>query len=131
MLDKVDIVATWPKTRSLESYVRELEEAAALGFLINFRVANLPSWSDEILNECYPRCYMVHDGYVRGYNYIKEARYHPENTVSRVKNDAWAGFWPAGKYIVRYPEWHEIEPIPMKGFQGWCWYYGNAFTQSL
>lgn len=125
MQHKLDIVATWPKIRTLESYLEELERAEDLGLFINFRVANLPKWgptpTHPIVRQI-PFCYMVHDGYVRGYNVIKDAVYHQANTVSRVENDSWAGCWPPGNYIVRYPHWNPITPTPMKGFQGWRWY---------
>jgi hypothetical protein len=67
---------------------------------------------------------MVHDGYVRGYNEIVATRYSHGNDISYVKDDAFAGFWPAGYYIVRNPKWYPTLPAKMKGFQGWRWYEG-------
>lgn len=122
---KRDIVVTWPKTRSLQSYLDELERAEELGLRINYRVARLPRWSEETLNldSLAARCYVVHDGAIRGWNDIITAEWYEDNEVSRVENDAWAGFWPAGWYVVRDPHWYPIDPIvSMKGFQGWRWY---------
>lgn len=111
--------ARWPKTRSLQSYLDELEAAVEAEQVINYRVARPPSW-DAIAQR--PRCYIVHDGAVRGYNWILYVEYRGEGEVARVKNDAFAGFWPASTYIVRDPQWYPVEPVPMRGFQGWRWY---------
>lgn len=122
-MQKKHIVATWPKTRPLDSYLEELERAAKLELSINFRVANRPRWDKVTIGAS---MYMVYDGFVRGYNLIEDALYCPANTVSRVENDAWAGFWPEGNYIRRNPIWFPVEPTPMKGFQGWRWYDESA-----
>ena len=113
-----DIVVTWPKSRTLDSYLEELERAVDLGLEINFRVSSFPKQKVD-------RCFVVHDGAVRGWNRILRLEWIADKKVSRVRNDSWAGFWPAGYYIVRDPEWHSIEPVPMKGFQGWR-YYGDS-----
>lgn len=126
----IDIVATWPKTRSLESYLEELEKASALGLDINFRVPSWPRWTFESLRVRPAYCYMVHDGAIRGYNIIKYATFYEDREVARVENDSFAGFWPKGKYIVRNPKWHPVEPIAMKGFQGWRWFnYEDALLR--
>lgn len=118
-----DIVVTWPKrTKSLAAYLDELARARHEGLVINFRVANPPRWPD--LHEDHeasgfdygiprPRCFMVYDGFVRGW---LEVLWVCERRAGEV-----AG-WPAGWYIVRDPEWHLIDPlVPMSGFQGWRW----------
>jgi hypothetical protein len=127
---KYHIVATWPKTRELKSYLTELEHAVKEGLDINFRVANLPKWPSRIPGY-QPRCYMVHDGYIRGFNEIVTTRYSHGNDISYVKDDSWAGFWPAGYYIVRNPKWHHIFPVKMKGFQGWRWHEDPACLGEL
>lgn len=106
-----DIILTWPKGRTLESYVTALGEAFRNDELINFRVSNLPKDAYE-----YDRVYMVHDGHVRGYNWLHSFALRGENEV---KDPITGAFWPEGKYIVRHPGWKAITPIPMKGFQGW------------
>lgn len=127
----VDIVVTWPKTRTLDSYLTELKNAARSRQLINYRVARRPSWDFGALRDRNARCYMVHDGAIRGYNYIQYVTWRGPNEVSRVANDAWAGFWPEGWYIVRSPIWcEEKEPILMKGFQGWRWYTHGVLPTS-
>jgi hypothetical protein len=104
-----DLVVTWPKSKSLSAYLKELERAVAERRMINFRVPSCPSITPE-------RCYMVHDGQIRGYNLVRGIVYRGEGEVARVEG---GGFWPEGWYIVRAPEWHPILPIPMRGFQGY------------
>lgn len=107
-----DLVVTWPKSKSLDAYLKELERAVSERLEINFRVPTKPHLTPA-------RCYIVHSGYVRGYNLIRKIEWRGEREVARVESDAFAGFWPAGYYIVRDPLWHPITPIPMRGFQGY------------
>lgn len=119
-----DIVLTWPKSRPLESYVSELARAERERMVINYRVASFPTWNDQEAwwdhgALCFggygsdsPRCYMVHDGAVRGWCEI---------VYCCAREDGEVDGWPAGKYIVRDPTWHPIEPFPMEGFRGYRW----------
>lgn len=118
---KRDIVATWPKSRPLRSYLDELLLAERDGLEINFRIANPPHWEFGVLRDRPARCYMVHDGLIRGYNEILYATYRGPGEVARVANDSFAGFWPAGHYIVRDPRWYGCPRRAMRGFQGWRW----------
>lgn len=105
-----DILITWPKSRSLQSYLDELKRAVEEGKVILFRVSTLPK------EEC-SRCYIVHDGMIRGFTTIRE---YAEVGDNEVTDPITGNFWPAGNYIVRMPYWHDIETeIPMKGFQGY------------
>lgn len=116
-----DIVVTWPKTLPLEDYVAELRSAERRGDVINFRVAH-PPW-DAIGG----RCFMVHDGAVRGWNRIVEVLHRDEGEVRDVRS---GGHWPAGFYVVREPIWFPVvPPIPMRGFQGWRWYCEPATVE--
>ena len=111
-----DICITWPKTRPLESYLIELDRAIALHRTINYRVSSQPK---KVTPGDY--CFVVHDGYVRGYNVITGVNYYNDDVISRVPSDPlWPGGWPAGWYVVRAPDWHElIDPVARKGFQGY------------
>lgn len=112
-----DVIVTWPQTKALSTYLQELEHAVELGLEINFRVPAPPKL-DSV-----ERCYIVHSGYVRGWNPIRSITKRGEREVARVVSDAFSGWWPAGWYIVRDPAWHPIEPlIPMRGFQGWRYF---------
>jgi hypothetical protein len=110
----MDIVVTWPKSRTLDDYVTELAKAKDDGKVINFRVANRPNVQPG------DRCYMVHDGAIRGWTKVLEVR------RSRIVVNVKTGEHMApGLFIVRDPEWHALdEPIPMKGFQGFRYYRG-------
>ncbi len=116
-----DIVLTWPKTKPLADYLAELARAAAEGLVINYRVIHLPTW-DPPPKDSNVRCYMVHEGHVRGWSEVLYVALRGENEVA----DSTGGFWPPGKYIVRSPIWHPIEPIPMRGFRGWRWFDEGA-----
>lgn len=108
------IVITWPKSRPLQSYLEQLEVASKLGENISFRVSSLPKW-----RAFGTRCYVVYDGYIRGYNYLIDAYYANGNTI---KDPITGKFWPEGNYLVRNPIWHKIDLVPMKGFQGFRYY---------
>ncbi|GAC1533808.1 MAG: hypothetical protein NVS3B1_28240 [Marmoricola sp.] len=101
-----DIVVTWPQVKPLADYLAELDRALREDLLINYRVAFLPSAPLR-------RCYMVYAGQVRGWCMIVESKLRGEGEVDG---------WPAGKYIVRSPWWHPVEPVPMRGFQGWRYF---------
>jgi hypothetical protein len=110
-----DIVVTWPKDRPLSSYLAVLTAALARGDEISYRVNRLPSSSPE-------RCYRVHDGAVRGWTPILRCEARGAEEVRRVDGH---GYWAAGYYVVCRPAWHPIDPIPMRGFQGWRHYKGG------
>lgn len=107
-----DLVVTWPKSKPLETYLAELEKAVTDRLQINFRVPSRPAPVE--------RCYMVYDGEVRGWNRVLSVEHRGEREVTRVESDAFAGFWPAGWYVVRDPAWTAVTtPMAMKGFQGY------------
>lgn len=109
-----NLIITWPKKRSLDSYVKACDKAAEDGLQINFRIARPPTRDVKGA-----KVFVVHDGYMRGFHHLIDVVKRGEGEVSLVRGDAFAGFWPAGWYLVRDPTWHMIVPIPMKGFQGW------------
>lgn len=106
----MDIVLTWPKHRTYESYKEQLKLADSRGDQILFRVSSFPARS-----QAGDRVYMVHDGLVRGWSklllFTDDDR--PRDPVSGELMDP-------GKYIVRSAKWHELPgPLPkMRGFQG-------------
>lgn len=105
-----DLVITWPKKRSLQSYLDELMKAIEAGKVINFRVPTLPKEKCEF-------CFVVYDGKIRGFTRIREYAVIGDNEV---EDPITGEFWPAGNYLVRIPYWHPLDdPIPMKGFQGY------------
>lgn len=114
-----DIVITWPQTRTLESYLDACARAKDAGEVINYRVRNPPevdfgAWADRR-----GRVYVVHGGFVRGYN---DWLYTTYRETGEVLDPVTGGFWPPGVYLVRDPAWHPIEPVPMRGFRGWRYF---------
>jgi hypothetical protein len=105
-----DIVMTWPKTRTLASYVAELRRAVVEGLVINYRVPSVPKVEIQ-------RCYMVHDGQIRGWmNVLNEQCGWRDDVVDPVTGV----LMKPGLYIVRDPHWHPMTYTrPMRGFQGW------------
>lgn len=113
-----DIILTWPKGRALASYLLELRKAEAEALNINYRIARPPRqpfvyYGDDRA----ARCYMVHDGMIRGYNEIIDVVERGGREVRGVaeRADEW---WPPGWYVVRDPKWYSIAPIEMAGFRG-------------
>lgn len=106
-----DLVITWPKTRALDSYLKELEKANERGEVINFKIPTIPK------DTTCERCYIVYDGRIRGYNEIISVE---EQENYAVKDPLTGKYWSAGIYIVRNPLWHPLKAGPeMKGFQGY------------
>lgn len=109
----MNLIITWPKTRTLESYVEECAKAHELGQSINFRLPNKPRVIVDLLGQ---RCYVVYDGLVRGWHKITEITWRGEGVVK----DRDGSNWPPGWYVVRDPlyfPWMDA-PVPMRGFQG-------------
>lgn len=108
----MDIVVTWPKSRSLQSYLDELQKAQKTGKHILFRVGRMPRRV-----RAGDRCYMVHTGYVRGWVRVTDLHFPQEGqppinpiTGERMRE---------GAYIVRSPIWRFLqEQPPVSGFQG-------------
>lgn len=113
-----DLVITWPKTRNFEDYMTACTGAWMRHEDINYRISKPPSFEFGAHAERSGRVYVVYDGFVRGYHELKYVIYRDDHEVLAVDG----GFWPAGWYLVRDPVWYEIEPVPMRGFQGWRYY---------
>lgn len=107
-----DIVATWPQTRELESYLAELKRAEKQNLVINYRVGRLPKTQPE-------RCYMVHSGSICGWCEVVDMCWRGQG---QVQDPVTKAFMFPGYYIVRSPKWHALKtPVEMSGFQGWRW----------
>lgn len=108
-----DLILTWPKSAPLRVYLTELQNARERGDVINYRVAHPP----QGIGEC-QRVYMVYDGKIRGYSPFIEVVQRGWGEV----RDRGGGYWPGGWYIVRSPEWVDLDPseqTTMRGFQGY------------
>lgn len=118
---KRDVVITWPKTKRLDDYLRACTGAWMRHEDINYRISKPPHFEFGAFAERPGRVYIVHDGFVRGYHELKFVIYRDDHEVLSTEGK---GYWPAGWYLVRNPEWNEVDPVPMRGFQGWRYYEG-------
>lgn len=114
-----DLVITWPKSLRLADYLSACATAKVRGEVINYRVAKRPSFDFGAHRDRPCRVYVVHDGAVRGYQELLYVTWREE---AEVVDPHSKGFWPAGWYLARDPEWHAVEPVPMHGFQGWRYF---------
>lgn len=113
LFDMPDIVMTIPKSISWEDYEREIL-AAGQHMVMNYRVPNRPKIEPG------ERCYIVHHGVVRGYMNVVGVAFRPGfycTTTGR--------YWPEGWYVQRSGQFFKIDPIPMKGFQGYRYWKGG------
>lgn len=124
--ERRDLIVTWPKTTPLQDYLDELAHAERDDLVINYRVAHLPRLKLEPGNAA--RCYMVYDGQVRGWCQMLGVAWRGPGEVRRVGD---SGFWPEGSYIIRSPTWHPVEPLRMRGFQGWRYFDGSLAKDCL
>lgn len=106
-----DIVLTWPKKRSLASYLAELSQAHQDGLLINFRVASKPDVQSG------ERCYMVHNGKIRGFNQVVTVEYK-DNVLDPITGETMT----PGFYVVRDPHWHGASGMTITGFRGFRYF---------
>lgn len=103
-------VITLPKSFSWSDYQEELAAVADGSQVMNYRVRGFPH---EMRRG--DRCYLVHDGRVRGWMEIvgRMSRNKPWVCSSTGRQ------WPAGKYILRSGPFHKLDNGPaMQGFQG-------------
>lgn len=105
-----DIVITLPKNISWEEYKKELNVVQDGKTVLNFKVPYLPKQT-----EVGRRCYLCYKGKIRGWMKITGLR--KNNFTCTTTGVVWKG-----NFIQRSGEFHRIEPIPMKGFQGFRYF---------
>lgn len=104
---KVDIVVTVPKSRQQEVAKEEQEVAERLK---NGEKNVFYYWQMSRMPKRQPRrIYFVEDGAIRSYHEV----------ISMEADKIWMS-----------PEIHAITPIPMKGFQGYRWFDGDAIVEN-
>lgn len=102
-----NIIITLPKTISWEDYKKELANAAQ-GDIMNFKVPFLPK--EPVIGG---RCYVLHDGYIKGWMLIMGTKQKGFNCTTTGKR------WD-GNFIERSGEFHYLQQkIKAKGFQSW------------
>lgn len=108
------IIVTTPKSEMANSQ-REAEECLKSGSGYYFRsISKKPK--DIVVGES--KLYYVEDGYVRGYGVIigiSESNGKQCDVTDKIWN---------GKYFIltTASSWKWINPLPMKGFQGWRYF---------
>jgi hypothetical protein len=100
-----DIIITIPKTINWEEYEKELKKVEDYTHVMSFKVSNFPK--TRIGN----KCYLVYDGNIIGWMKIVGLEEYEFTCNTTGKNYD-------GKFIQRSGPFNKIEPIPMKGFQG-------------
>lgn len=105
----MDWVVTVPKTTSWSDYEQELKAVVDGDQIMNYRVHLFPK--EMRVGD---RCFVVHDGSVRGWMTIVGLVSSPKpwrcTTTGHV--------WPEGNYIQRSGVFHPMKGLEMKGFQG-------------
>ena len=110
-LESKDVIATLPKTIKWSDYEKELEAVKNGNNVMNFKVSSFPNTAPG------NKFYIVHDGFIKGW--MKIVGLSEENFTCSTTGKKWSG-----KFVQRSGPFNYIEPIPMKGFQGFR-YYNN------
>lgn len=102
-----DWIITIPKTITWFDYMDEVEHARKNFLTLNYRMSYKPkvNYGD--------RCFIVHDGFIRGWMLIKGAVEQEQftcQTTGRV--------WKKGFYVQRFGKFNNVMKIPMQGFRG-------------
>jgi hypothetical protein len=105
-----DIIITLPAKIKWEDYQEELNAVKDGGAVLNFKVPYFPK---ETAVGC--KCYLIHQGHIRGWMEI--VGMEEQDFVCEITGKQWTG-----KFIQRSGLFHEITPIPMKGFQGFKYF---------
>lgn len=108
--ESVDIVITIPSTISWDSYKKELDSVKDFSQEMNFKVSSFPKRT-KVGN----KCYLCYKGEVIGWMEItgmEEKEFTCTTTGKKYK----------GKFILRSGPFHKINPIKMKGFQGFRYF---------
>lgn len=104
-----DIIVTLPKNIEWSDYTKELDAVRNGNEIMNFKVNAFPK--TKIGN----KCYVLHNGAIRGW--MKIVGLSEKDFECTTTGKKWRG-----KFIERSGEFHYIEPIPMKGFQGFRYF---------
>ena len=117
IIDKINehkaLLITLPSSIKWEDYQKELNNVKDESQVMNFKVPFLPKNTNGI-----ERVYLVHNGYIVGWQKFVGTSDKPFKCTTTDKN------WE-GKFIQRTGEFHKIDPIQYKGFQGFRYYSYN------
>ena len=101
-------IVTIPKTIPFEDWLNEVKFARENNHLLNYRLPyHIQTYQGE-------KCYIVHDGQIRGYMKIDKVVRRPSFKCSYSGKE-----WKAGHYLQRPAIFYPLKKlIPMKGFRG-------------
>ena len=105
-----DIIITIPSTTNWDEYQKEINAVEDYSQEMNFKVSNFPK-NTKIGN----KCYLCYKGEIIGWMEItgmEEKEFTCSTTGRKYK----------GKFIKRSGPFHKINPIKMKGFQGFRYF---------
>ena len=110
------LIVTLPSTTKWNEYEKELRKAANYKHVLNFKVHNFPKGV-----HIGDKCYIVHDGVIKGWMEI--VGFSEEPFTCTTTNKQWHG-----KFIQRSGPFHYLqEKIPYKGFQGFRYFDLNEY----
>lgn len=117
-----DIIITIPKSVSWETWLAEAEAVEAdPDACLNFRVANKPKSAGPG-----DKCFVVHDGFIRGYHVIKHIADRPGFQCQTTGKH-----WAPGTYIMRSGKFHRVKPMSFDGFQGWRYFHVGYMMEEV
>lgn len=102
-------MVTVPKKTKWEEYQKELDAVSDKTEEMRYKTRYFPK--DMSVGD---RCYIVHDGQVRGWMEITDLLDEPEGFTCTTTGKE----WPPGKYIVRSGTFHEEDGPEIGGFRG-------------
>lgn len=105
----LDIIVTIPKSIQWKDYEKELISVEDYKQVMNFKVNNFPK------TKVGSKCYLLYNGFIIGWMEIVGIS-EKEFTCSTT------GIKWKGKFIERSGPFHKIQPIQMKGFQGFRYF---------
>ncbi len=104
-----DIIITLPKSILWSDYQKELDAVKDGSQIMNFKVNNFPK------TKIGAKCYLLYNGFIRGYMFI--TGFSEKEFVCSTTGNTFNG-----KFIERSGDFFKIDPIPMKGFQGFRYF---------
>ena len=104
------ICITIPKSIKWEDYEKEIKSVEDETQEMNYRLPTLPK--DVKVGD---RCYLCHDGYIKGWMKISNIGHRDGFTCTTTGQQ-----WKEGNYISRTGKFNYLKnPVPMKGFMGY------------
>ena len=104
------LLITIPKTIKWEDYLKEIDTVKDSSQEMNFKVSSKPT--KVSIGD---RCYICHNGFIKGWMQISNIEYKDAFDCSTTGEH-----WDEGWYVSRSGEFHKLDKeISQKGFQGY------------